>query len=100
PTTEIYTLSLHDALPICSCFAWVRCRGWEARGPCRPGAVSRLTYSLYGWRMIAAYIQFPEWLRPELVNIGPLPIRWYALAYIAGDRKSTRLNSSHVKISY
>ena len=30
-----------------------------------------------------AFIQFPEWLRPELVNIGPLPIRWYALSYIA-----------------
>src|SRR5258707_12191996 len=24
-TTEIYTLSLHDALPICSCGSWPRC---------------------------------------------------------------------------
>src|ERR1051326_9637904 len=33
-TTEIYTLSLHDALPICSCSArrWARCTaGYGAR---------------------------------------------------------------------
>src|SRR2546430_10700313 len=34
-TTEIYTLSLHDALPIClkpfRCRAWQRVRGWNAR---------------------------------------------------------------------
>jgi phosphatidylglycerol:prolipoprotein diacylglycerol transferase len=34
--------------------------------------------------MVMAFIQFPEWLRPELVNIGPFPIRWYALGYIVG----------------
>jgi phosphatidylglycerol:prolipoprotein diacylglycerol transferase len=28
-------------------------------------------------------IRYPE-INPVLVNIGPLPIRWYALAYIAG----------------
>src|SRR6266576_4592109 len=54
-TTEIYTLSLHDALPISGLLA--RCRGrWSARG---------------------------RWPRPR-----------------AEDRKSTRLNSSHVEISY
>src|SRR5690349_22749988 len=54
-TTEIYTLSLHDALPICS--ARTRppaCRGWAAARPRTRRA----------------------------------------------DRKSTRLNSSHVEISY
>src|SRR5215813_7944665 len=60
-TTEIYTLSLHDALPICprrACSAPRTCRrssSSAARGPARP--------------------------------------RW-------SDRKSTRLNSSHVRISY
>src|ERR1039457_7498122 len=52
-TTEIYTLSLHDALPICSCF-------------------------------------------PPRFSILPQPGRvplWI-------DRKSTRLNSSHLVISY
>src|SRR5256885_17127825 len=52
-TTEIYTLSLHDALPILLC--------WP-----------RSAYKASGWR-----------IRP-----------W------AKDRKSTRLNSSHLVISY
>src|SRR5208337_5595940 len=30
-TTEIYTLSLHDALPICSLLPWSR--GWSASDP-------------------------------------------------------------------
>src|SRR3954471_25099262 len=54
-TTEIYTLSLHDALPISSCSTT---------------AVSPMT-SPSGWE-----------------------------ACRARDRKSTRLNSSHVEISY
>src|SRR5439155_4308607 len=58
-TTEIYTLSLHDALPICV--------GWDSlpknsAATCWPSS-SR------------------DWLK-------------------ARDRKSTRLNSSHVAISY
>src|SRR6266496_2229054 len=55
-TTEIYTLSLHDALPICF---------------------------------------VPGWLAHRF--------RWYMVAFNIGnyaDRKSTRLNSSHVEISY
>src|SRR5438094_7704118 len=56
-TTEIYTLSLHDALPI----------SWRAKAfiPRRPGFPSRQVGT---WR--------------------------------EGDRKSTRLNSSHRTISY
>src|SRR3989442_3700862 len=53
-TTEIYTLSLHDALPI-SAICWTPCMQPTARG----------------------------WPRRRLA-----------------DRKSTRLNSSHVRISY
>src|SRR5256885_9095743 len=62
-TTEIYTLSLHDALPICSILNFghrIKPRRW--RVPCR-GRKSR------------ASARFP-------------------------DRKSTRLNSSHLVISY
>src|SRR5437870_7764858 len=58
-TTEFYTLSLHDALPICS-----------------RASTDRRTYA-------------PE---PE----GGSP----AVHHEGGDRKSTRLNSSHVAISY
>src|SRR5437870_7443219 len=57
--TEIYTLSLHDALPISA-------RGSRCDAPPRPR---------HGWR------RSPD--RPA-----------------RGDRKSTRLNSSHVAISY
>src|SRR5690349_23154421 len=67
-TTEIYTLSLHDALPIFRILA--EGRGVGRRGPlhdpagrgCQPSAVAHLEREL--------------------------------------DRKSTRLNSSHVEISY
>src|SRR5437660_6459310 len=60
-TTEIYTLSLHDALPIC------KCPGRSAA----PLACSRASLTRYGE--------------------GKAERR---------DRKSTRLNSSHVAISY
>src|SRR5690606_41613559 len=70
-TTEIYTLSLHDALPISG---YPRCGSLASTG--LPVAVrAPLTTQL---------------LLPAAVGGG------------AGrtDRKSTRLNSSHVKISY
>src|SRR6266700_2102380 len=56
-TTEIYTLSLHDALPISA-------------------------------------------LGDHLRTGGTAGMTLRALNYSGGDRKSTRLNSSHVKISY
>src|SRR2546430_10410991 len=72
-TTEIYTLSLHDALPICS---W---RSWAARTRSRAAASSfGASPGGSGWRATR---------RP--------PRSWSA-----SDRKSTRLNSSHSQISY
>src|SRR3712207_7839189 len=81
-TTEIYTLSLHDALPISS--------GREphrdaadaglpdpARTPAGPGPTSR--------RGRAGRRRARGWLRDGAA---------------LGDRKSTRLNSSHANISY
>src|SRR5215475_14693988 len=62
-TTEIYTLSLHDALPICR--------------PGRPVPSATPPGFSAGHATTTA-------LRPAT----------------AADRKSTRLNSSHVKISY
>src|SRR5258707_8273791 len=81
-TTEIYTLSLHDALPICGTHAggyqtqWGRRRGAHARGalrgrPRRPKACALL-----------------PWPRGDGRRAGTT------------DRKSTRLNSSHANISY
>src|SRR2546426_11710955 len=63
-TTEIYTLSLHDALPIC------RCLGGGVRRRRRGG----------GRHLLAR-------------RAGPARARHR-------DRKSTRLNSSHLVISY
>src|SRR3712207_9187192 len=71
-TTEIYTLSLHDALPICVPFApaWTGSIGAEYRERLR--AAGEAYVSL-------AYQYSGRYQR---------------------DRKSTRLNSSHANISY
>src|SRR2546422_8166365 len=78
-TTEIYTLSLHDALPICPRAPGTRCR-WRATPP----------------RTVA----------PGRAGDFPLGPRSRAGATVRGgvalhlDRKSTRLNSSHGYSSY
>src|SRR5258707_5438996 len=73
-TTEIYTLSLHDALPIYRDVVPQSrqhgCRGIDPRQPDR-------------WRGAAGR------LRQD-----------HASPVDGGDRKSTRLNSSHANISY
>src|SRR5256885_6861156 len=66
-TTEIYTLSLHDALPIC-----------------------------YPRHAGERFYPVARMLRPLL---RALPESWLASDRLA-DRKSTRLNSSHLVISY
>src|SRR3712207_6860460 len=69
-TTEIYTLSLHDALPICSFRGSGRRRSGGGRAPpARPG--------------------------PPRASRGSAPS-----SACPRDRKSTRLNSSHANISY
>src|SRR2546430_12533531 len=70
-TTEIYTLSLHDALPISASLGLLRRLG------CRHDAV-RLQ-----WRPQHKCLR-------RLCSLSPQTL----------DRKSTRLNSSHSQISY
>src|SRR2546422_6556861 len=80
-TTEIYTLSLHDALPI-----WGRLAGVEA------GSVG-----LTGDIMVTLRING----QPHQVDVPPdMPLLWVLRDVIGLDRKSTRLNSSHGYISY
>src|SRR5258708_34991210 len=73
-TTEIYTLSLHDALPISTCLrhltVWPRSwsKGGRSLQALRPVAHASSRQVRYRWRK--------------------------------ADRKSTRLNSSHQIISY
>src|SRR3712207_8835679 len=71
-TTEIYTLSLHDALPICR------------RGG---GGDTEVAAQLRQHRGRDTAPERPE--KPTGVQPGP-----------SQDRKSTRLNSSHANISY
>src|SRR5207253_9714411 len=64
-TTEIYTLSLHDALPISICLAFIG-------------------------------LLFTRAVRSNVDDLPEDPPQIYK----GRDRKSTRLNSSHVAISY
>src|SRR5699024_12337172 len=76
PTTEIYTLSLHDALPILDLLYYLA-------GPIKrlKASVSQvLDYGIEVEDTVTASLEFENGAH--------------------GDRKSTRLNSSHVSISY
>src|SRR5439155_20686970 len=71
--TEIYTLSLHDALPI-SCRGACVSSGAIRLAASRPNLCPQACTTICGWGR----------RQPQIVV----------------DRKSTRLNSSHVAISY
>src|SRR5699024_12847947 len=77
PTTDIYTLSLHDALPI------------SMKSPTYTGA--RNSISLYPKNKL---------ISPSTYTISSVPTSPHWSTILAPDRKSTRLNSSHVSISY
>src|SRR5690606_41853060 len=90
-TPEIYTLSLHDALPIYdgAIGIWPPAPsnhrgGKSAYGSCGQGAS---TPSSWGNRPGRGAVGGSRWERGQSGRGGR-------------DRKSTRLNSSHVKISY
>src|SRR3712207_9419219 len=74
-TTEIYTLSLHDALPISKRTSSASVGGVAARAG---RAVEKRTST----------------------SSHASPVRCHAVATVTIDRKSTRLNSSHANISY
>src|SRR5437879_9559865 len=82
PTTALYPLSLHDALPISRCSAATNFSAVSDRIICTPPE-----------RDADAACQW--WGRPSQIPGGPTPD-----APVGGDRKSTRLNSSHRCISY
>src|SRR2546427_1709763 len=73
-TTEIYTLSLHDALPISCKFVG------------RKSAKQPITTNTH-----------PRFIMAPFIFTGHFPSPSDKLT---GDRKSTRLNSSHSQISY
>src|SRR5688572_32693644 len=77
-TTEIYTLSLHDALPIC-------------------GAVRYSQFTTRGKQMDRRRLQEIE---KYILGFFQAEGHTRILANELLDRKSTRLNSSHSQISY
>src|SRR5690606_40832238 len=92
--SEIFTLSLHDALPI---FSFLE-RAAVVESPfCKiipPVITSARIHGIHG---NGAH------LSPWGTRDFGAPFRqWHAIftVYVKLDRKSTRLNSSHVKISY
>src|SRR5204863_8474230 len=89
PTTQSYTLSLHDALPISE-------NHHRRKDSNRPHELRR-SRRLDGAR--AALSARASLRRLELVQ--PVAVGADGLrAKCSSDRKSTRLNSSHVEISY
>src|SRR2546429_2327357 len=94
-TTEIYTLPLHDALPICpQAGAWDLDRVDDdlaaGRLDCRQRLVDRRHADRVDGAGILAGLAWPD----AAVDA------WNRQHDRRGDRKSTRLNSSHGYISY
>src|SRR2546426_2254613 len=77
-TTEIYTLSLHDALPICILVALKPELDFDCVLGCELETLTRC----------------------QLLCIGPVAKQSDGIFRYWTDRKSTRLNSSHLVISY
>src|SRR5690606_40453908 len=98
--TRIHTLSLHDALPIYFTRALAKTaqRVWASDTDREAVELLRKTAKLHGLP-INAKRQNAERLLPKLAAADVQ----YDVVVLdpprAGDRKSTRLNSSHVKIS-
>src|SRR5690606_42145010 len=93
-TPDLHTLSLHDALPIfvaetrqgAGCEVLDEHVGTLDQPP-EQGVVRRIP-QVEAQRFLAA-------IEPDEVGAAALDV-----VVVAADRKSTRLNSSHVKISY
>src|SRR5690606_41537476 len=95
PLAKTYILSLHDALPI-YCADTVLCL--VALGPC----CFKLGYSRMKTTPLPRFKHLLDTPRLGLTPHRPArpPLCAYRFAAMNRDRKSTRLNSSHVKSSY
>src|SRR3712207_9344755 len=80
-TTEIYTLSLHDALPISIGATTVTCTRTDAAG--NTGSNS-----------------FTVTVKSASAQVSDQTTLIQGMTGVSADRKSTRLNSSHANISY
>src|SRR5207249_8205400 len=96
-TTHIYTLSLHDALPISSALAYQY--GLNNKTLLEKSfrfVVIDEAFSKSDDRNAQYALELFKKLGLQLLVVTPLD----KLDVIKPDRKSTRLNSSHVSISY
>src|SRR5690606_41551946 len=95
-TPLLYSLSLHDALPISPVGAFFG-MGWNEFAPMNSLAMTVNPGSAFNsyWKM-----PFRKKCRITVENMSTDPMNLYYQVNYTLDRKSTRLNSSHVKISY
>src|SRR5439155_26649094 len=98
PTTQIYPLSLHDALPILMLAKVYELTGREPEARREVERVLRRDSTdiraLYAAAELAGRSPDPEERGRQESYLRQVVTR------SSGDRKSTRLNSSHVAISY
>src|SRR5207249_8351089 len=88
--TEIYTLSLHDALPISPHKSELNADYWSGQALQRLGAALKASTAA----ILAVGTDFDTASHPKKTTRAAIIERGWT------DRKSTRLNSSHVSISY
>src|SRR5206468_10758479 len=100
PTTQRYTLSLHDALPISTLQQTLRQRLGAAAGDLLLLVADQQEVVCKSLGQLRVEIAGPA-------GLGSQDRRQYAIAWIVDfpsffweDRNSTRLNSSHDQISY
>src|SRR5690606_41298301 len=92
-TTEIYPPSLHDALPILELRLFTN----------RNMTVAVIAMALFALAFFGASLLFPQYFQyahGETPLKAGLLLAPQGIGAMVTDRKSTRLNSSHVKISY
>src|SRR5690606_41930597 len=92
----LFTLSLHDALPILAELSDGRIY-YNSRSHTATDAMRRIAFSEDGgvtWLNSRRSDTLPDGMRGTPYGC------MAGLVRLPGDRKSTRLNSSHVKISY
>src|SRR5207249_11979397 len=93
PDSHIYTLSLHDALPILA--PYLRPRRSGGQGSARSRPANHLYYSMTS---LLSHLR-THLARTRLLG-DPGEAGTCEMGAEVRDRKSTRLNSSHVSISY
>src|SRR5207244_9300247 len=92
-TTLIYTLSLHDALPI---FSEAETKARAIPGSLIPAQVETICAALKNPEEISQAVDQLTKLHQQF----PSDVEISVLSELDRDRKSTRLNSSHQIISY